>query len=268
MEHAVGVLRDAAVGRTIGRVRLLHPALRRRLSPARARTLRGARIESVQRRGKHQLIWLDDHRVLHVHFRMTGDWLVDRTSDPLPAHARAAIELTDGTRIVLDDPRALATLDIHPALASPDLGLGPEPSDSSFTADWLRTRFARVRGAVKPALLDQRTVAGLGNIYAAEALWRARIDPRAPAASLRPAELRRLVLAVRAALERAASTRYGVSKSPRFHVYDREGKLCRRCRTPIVRIRQSGRSSYFCPRCQRAPARSRRFNRVPRSAPL
>src|SRR5438105_3305477 len=128
VESAVRRLRAAAAGRTILAVELLHPALRRRLSPARLRSLAGARVQSVDRRGKHQLFMLEDGRVLHAHFRMTGDWTIGSTDDALPRFGRAAITFTDGSRVVLDDPRALSTLDLHPANAPPDLGLGPEPS--------------------------------------------------------------------------------------------------------------------------------------------
>jgi hypothetical protein len=96
--------------------------------------LRGARIRDVERRGKHQLFHLDDGRALHAHFRMTGDWLMDRADDELPRFARATIDFTDGSRVVLEDPRALSTLDLHSADAPPELGLGPEPTDPSLTA--------------------------------------------------------------------------------------------------------------------------------------
>jgi formamidopyrimidine-DNA glycosylase len=102
-------------------------------------------------------------------------------------------------------------------------------------------------------LLDQRVLAGVGNIYAAEALWEARIDPRALAASLGLRELTRLLVAVRAVLERASGSRYyGEDReSSRFRVYDREGAPCPRCASPVARMTQSGRSTYYCPRCQR-----------------
>jgi len=137
VESAVRRLRIAAAGKTIARVSLLHPALKRKLSPARARSLRGARVGNVERRGKHQLFLLDDGRALHAHFRMTGDWLMDRTDDELPRFARATIDFTDGSRVVLEDPRALSTLVLHAAGAPPELGLGPEPSDPMLTPAFL-----------------------------------------------------------------------------------------------------------------------------------
>jgi len=251
VESAVRRLRRALVGRTIVDVKLLHAALRRRLSPGRARSLRGAAIASVERRGKHQLVQLGDGRVLHAHFRMTGDWTIDRATDALPRFARATISLDDGTRVVLDDPRALSTLDLHPANAAPALGLGPEPSDPALTAASLKEGLAKRRGPIKPVLLDQRVIAGLGNIYAAESLWHARIAPTTPASSLSQKQVAALLRAIRAVIAKATGARYTDSSVSRLAVYDRAGKHCRRCGTPIERIVQAGRSTYFCPGCQR-----------------
>ena len=103
VESAVARLRQATVGKTIVAARVLHPALQRRLSQRKAGTLRGARVVSVTRRGKHQLLALDDGRTVHAHFRMTGDWTIDHVDDPLPRFARASLSFDDGTRVVLDD---------------------------------------------------------------------------------------------------------------------------------------------------------------------
>jgi formamidopyrimidine-DNA glycosylase len=250
VESAVRRLRRALVGRKIVEVRVLHPALRRRLSTARARSLRGATIESVERRGKHQLVHLEDGRIVHAHFRMTGNWTVDTVTDGLPRFARATVSLDDGTRVVLDDPRALSTLDVHLANAAPALGLGPEPSDSSLTASSLHAVLAKRRGPIKPVLLDQRVIAGLGNIYAAESLWHARIAPTTLASSLSMKQLGVLLRAIRSVIARATGARYTDSSVSRLAVYDREGKRCRRCGSTIVRVVQAGRSTYFCPGCQ------------------
>ncbi len=251
VERAVRLLRRAVRGRVIRRVMVQHASLRRRLSPAAARTLEGARIADVERRGKHQLLRFADGRVLHAHFRMTGDWSVVPAAAPLPRFARAEFTLDDGRRLVLEDPRALATLDLHPADSPPQLALGLEPSDPGLDAGYLWTSFRTRRGPVKSALLDQRVIAGLGNIYAAEALWRAGINPRTRASSLSRMRLDRLIRAVRAVLRRATGARYRIAGSARLDVYDREGRACRRCGTPIRRIVQAGRSTYYCPTCQR-----------------
>ena len=250
VESAARRARAASVGKTIRRVEVLHPALRRRISPARLRSLRNARVQAVERRGKHQLFMLDDGRVLHAHFRMTGDWTIDRSSDELPRFARATITFTDDSRVVLDDPRALSTLDLHPANAPPQLGLGPEPNDAALTADVLQAMLAKKRGPIKPALLDQRVIAGLGNVYAAESLWRARISPTARASSLTTKQVSSLLAAIRRVIDRASGARYTDDSVSRLDVYDRAAKPCRRCHTPIERIVQAGRSTYFCPKCQ------------------
>src|SRR6478735_4919815 len=113
VEAAMNVLRRRAKGRTIARLQLLHPAFQRRLTPARLRSLRGARVERVERRGKHQLLHLDDGRILHAHFRMNGDWEFGKTDEELPRFARAVIDFTDGTRIIFVDSRALGTIELH-----------------------------------------------------------------------------------------------------------------------------------------------------------
>jgi formamidopyrimidine-DNA glycosylase len=231
-------------------VQLLHPAFRRRVSPRVSRSLNGARISRVERRGKHQLLHLDDGRVLHVHFRMNGDWERTIVDAPLPKFARAVLDFTDGSRLVLVDSRALATIDVHPAGADLALGLGPDAADPGWTAAQLGDALATRRGPIKPALLDQKLVAGLGNIYAAESLWRARIDPRLPARDLEAVRVKKLRAAIAAVIERATGSRYTSDDRVKLDVYDREGKPCRRCRTPIERIVQAGRSTYYCPRCQ------------------
>ena len=232
------------------RMRVLHPALRRRLKPTQLRALAGAQIARVERRGKHQLLHLDDGRILHAHFRMNGDWMLAETGAELPRFARAVLDFDDGSALVFVDSRALGTIDVHPAGAELDLGLGPDAADPEWTADQLAAALAPRRGPIKPALLDQRLVAGLGNIYAAESLWRARISPAAPCNTLTRAQVVALRKAIEAVIVRATGSRYTDDDTVTLDVYDREGKPCRRCRTPIERIVQAGRSSYYCPHCQ------------------
>jgi formamidopyrimidine-DNA glycosylase len=253
VESAARVARSEALGRTIERVVILHPALERRISAETLRALAGARIEHIARRGKHQLLETADGRTIHVHFRMAGDWSVGPTSEALPRYARAAIELSGDRRLVLVDPRALSTLTIHAPGDSPLPELGPEPADPSLTADTLLESLVRRRGPIKPVLLDQRVIAGVGNIYASEALWKARIDPRVEAHRLGRIRLARLLESVREVLGPAARLpgRYRQARgSRRLAVYDREGKPCRRCGRAISRIIQAGRSTYFCRGCQ------------------
>lgn len=251
VEHAARVLRAAIVGRRIARVRVLHPALRRTLTPSAQRRLTGRVVRDVVRRGKHQVLHLDDGSALVAHFRMTGDWVVGRAADARERYARAELELDDGARVTLSDSRALGTLTLAADPADVLPSLGPEPDDPSLTPASLAAALGRRRGAIKPALLDQRVIAGVGNIYAAEALWRARIDPRTPARSLGPSRLTRLIGAIRAVLRRAPAGRYQTDVAvSRWNVYDREGLTCRRCGGTVKRIVQAQRSTYFCAKCQ------------------
>lgn len=253
VEAASRILRRATVGKTIVSLRLLHATLRARTPPRTLRSLADHRIERVERRGKHQLMILDDDRIVHAHFRMAGDWHVGPASEPLHKFARAALTLSNGTRVSLIDPRALSTVRIVAAgeLAIPSLG--PDPSDPAFDGAFLKRMLSTRRGPIKPALLDQRIAAGVGNIYSAEALWIARIDPRAPSSSLGAVRLQRLADSIRQALDDGAAnaTRYADSDPDRFSVYGRDGEPCERCGARIRRISQAGRSTYYCPRCQR-----------------
>ena len=254
VETATRVLRAAALGRVIERAETLHASARRVLPDADAARVVGRRIVDVRRLGKHQTLMLDDGSVLHAHFRMTGDWHVGPTSDVPPRHARVVLELDDGMRVSLVDPRALGGVSWYAAGQAPVPQLGPDALDASFDAASLRAALRTRRAAIKPALLDQRVVAGVGNIYAAEALWRAQIDPRVAAASLGPVRAARLVDAIRAVLRDALGTpgRYQDGEAlDRLAVYGREGEPCLRCGAPVRRIVQAGRSTYFCAGCQR-----------------
>lgn len=253
VERAATIARAVAAGRTITSVLVRHRSQRRGLPAKDARSMVGDRIVAVERRGKSQRFRLASGRELQVHFRMTGDWLVPGAG-PLPRSVRAVLSFDDGGRLALDDPRALSVLSLC-AIPNEDDGLGPDALDPALTAARLRTALASRRIPIKVALLDQSVIAGIGNIYASEALWRSRIDPRIPANRLETPRLASLLRAVRttlrAALERQSRYYGGDADSGRFSVYDREGEPCRRCRSRIKRITQSARSTYYCPTCQR-----------------
>ena len=261
VEYAARELARATSGVRIIRAKVLHPYVGRHLRKASLRRLAGRSIIRVERRGKHQLAVLDDGSVLHVHFRMTGDWEVSSTTSALPRFARFVLDLDDGSRIILADPRALSTVELLEPGASLATVLGPDAVSDQFDATHLYAALARRRIAIKPALLDQSVVAGVGNIYAAEALWLARIDPRARASQLSARDVGRLVRAIRRVLSRGrdGSGRYATAGAARLNVYDREGKRCSRCGAAIARITQAARSTYWCPGCQVSPAlRARR----------
>jgi formamidopyrimidine-DNA glycosylase len=255
VEEAMQRLRAAVEGKTIKSAKTLHPAFARQLPDSAARQLRQQRITGVERKGKHQLIHLASGATLHAHFRMNGDWLVSKSGDTPDRFARAVIELTDGTRIELSDRRALAALSLHPKGENPLPLLGIEANDPQLDAKYLKQAFKGRKGPVKPALMDQKVIAGLGNIYAAEALWRAKISPRAVSSSLSMQRLERLADSIHSVLEeenRAPGRYTDTENRDRFQAYDREGELCSRCANKIKRISQAGRSTYFCPHCQRS----------------
>lgn len=265
VERAATMLRAAAVGHRILDVRALHPAIARTLTPHATRALRDRTIERVERRAKHQLLYLDDGSVLEVHFKMTGDWAIGLEGDADRPLERARITLDNGTRVSLIDGRAFAVMRLHAPGTFALTGLGPEPNDPAFNAESLHETLARKKTqSIKLALLDQRTVAGLGNIYAAEALWEAKISPTIRAASVSLARCEPLVVAIRLVLERAPAERYydrdgrsltgdtalsGMSDDA-WRVYDREGEPCLRCGSAIRRIVQGARSTFYCPKCQ------------------
>jgi formamidopyrimidine-DNA glycosylase len=266
VERAVRMLREALLGRTLTAVAIRHPSARRHLPEAAARSLVGHRVERVERRAKYQLLTLDDGRVVSVHFKMTGDWAIGPAALPPPALERVGFVTDDGTRIALVDGRAFAVVRLHAAGDAVLPPLGPEPFEAGWTPAYLHAALARRPGPIKPVLLDQRVVAGLGNIYAAEALWEARIHPVARASRLSPARVERLVAAARLVLERAPARRYygqratpdgyayalGDGEAERWCVYDRAGEPCDRCGATIRSRPQGGRTTYYCGGCQRA----------------
>lgn len=254
-------------GRTVARVRISKPDIILNMSArAFSRALRGRRIESVQRRGKYLLVELDDGRLLQVQLRMTGRFAIGRKAarDAGFDHIAARFQLDDSRTLYYDDVRRLGGFQLLEARewAAVEAELGPEPLEPSFTAARLRERLGGRRAPIKNVLLDQRRLAGVGNIYASEALHRARIDPKRPAGELDRDEVGRLHRAIRRVLRgaiakagttfrdyRAVNGRSG-SFQTSLRVYGKEGEPCERCRTPIERIVQAGRSTFFCPACQ------------------
>src|SRR6266550_1879635 len=242
-------LEPALVGRRFERVSIDDPRLVRPYEPAEvAAELEGERVAAVERRGKYLVVRFESGRVLLIHLRMTGSLLsAPKGSLPDDPHRRAVVKLDDGSDVAYRAAR-----------------VGDEPLDALFTAARLGERLAGRRTSLKAALLDQRTLAGMGNIYVDEALWRARLNPLRPAAQLDRNELRRLHRGIRAALEhglaRQGSTLRdyrlpdgsGGSMQDEFRVYGRRDEPCDRCGTLIARTQVAGRTTWFCPTCQPA----------------
>ena len=227
-----------------------------------AAELTGERVDHVDRRGKYLIVRFVSGRALLIHLRMTGSLLrAPRGS----SHVRAILTLDDGTEVGYRDVRRFGTwLLLEPGELEPylDERLGEEPLVAAFTVKGLGERLGGRKAPLKAALLDQRTLAGLGNIYVDEALWYARLHPLRPAGSLESAELRALHRAIRKALElgiaRQGSTLSDYrlpdgssgSMQREFKAYGRTDEPCDRCGTQLVKTRVGGRGTWFCPRCQ------------------
>jgi formamidopyrimidine-DNA glycosylase len=253
-------------GRRLAWVRIDDPRLTRPHDPGEvASRLQGERVATVDRRGKYLVFRFEGGRSLLIHLRMTGTFLHGDGNLPVDSHRRAVISLDNGSDVGYQDVRRFGTwLLLEPGELAPYLEtrLGEEPLGPFFTPGALSRRLQGRRAPIKAAILDQRTVAGMGNIYADEALWRARIDPRRPAGTLTAVEVDRLHRAVRDALAAGIEHQGATLRDYRtpsgelggmqleFQVYGREGEPCLRCGTPIAKTRTGGRGTSFCPGCQ------------------
>ena len=254
-------------GRRLEHVDVRDARLTRPLDPeAVAAELVGERIARLERRGKYLIVVFASGRVLLIHLRMTGSLRHSRDGDDEDPYVRAVVRLDDGSDVAYRDVRRFGTwLLLEPDQVAPylDARVGEEPLADGFTPRSLARKLAGRKAPVKAAILDQRTVAGVGNIYADEALWRAGIHPLKPAGALTQAQVRALHRSVREALE-AGIARQGATlrdyRQPggepgamqnEFRVYGRDGEPCERCGTPIEKIRVAGRGTWYCPRCQR-----------------
>lgn len=268
-------------GLEISSVEVRRPDLRFPLPESFAERLTGRRIRHLSRRAKY-LIWhLSSDLVLVSHLGMSGSFRIrvgaDIQASPKdPAHDHLVFQFRGGRSLVYNDPRRFGFMDLLPAASWADhvwfSGLGPEPTGNELSAEYLAPLLTRRRSPIKAVLLDQRTIAGLGNIYVSEALWRARISPRRTAATLVGSDghpgvrVTRLVDAVRKVIADAIAAGgssigdYTLADGSlgrfqhQFSVYDRAGAPCPRspqCHGTVRRIVQSGRSTYYCPVCQR-----------------
>jgi len=265
VETVVRGLRASLVGRAIVEVEVRWA---RSVVPpdptAFARRIRGQTITGVSRRGKWLVFALSGAETLLVHLRMTGQLVLEPEGCPEGRYARVLFRLDDGRRLRFSDMRKFGRLRLVSDPAEVLGDLGPEPLADDFTAARLSQMLARRRGRIKPLLLNQRFLAGLGNIYTDEALWRARIHPLRGADTLSAAEVQRMHAAIQSVLRaaiagggttlpdeayRRADGRSG-EFAGRLAVYGRAGKPCPRCGEPVERIKVSQRGTHFCPVCQ------------------
>ena len=276
VETVMRGMRAHLQGHTIIRAEMRRADLRWAMPAGLVARLRGARVENFRRRGKYILMRLDGGDTMMLHLGMSGRVILSRLDPEVPVlvtpHEHLVIESEQGCRFGLVDPRRFGSVDLLPTAGEEShrllAGMGPEPLDPEFDAAGLAASLRGRRTSLKAALLDQRIVAGLGNIYVCEALFRARLSPRREAGTIGPARAARLAASIKAVLAEAiaaggSSLRDYVQPDGElgyfqhaWKVYGHAGEPCPECPgTPacpgIQRIAQGGRSSFFCPRLQR-----------------
>ncbi len=265
VETTVRGLASVLDGARLARVETRRADLRRPFPADLVQVMTGAVVIGLGRRAKYGLIHLDRGRTMIFHLGMSGRWRIEPES--LGTHDHLVIETDSGARLALCDPRRFGSVDLvetarigsWPAFAA----LGPEPLGEGLSPSGLEAALAGRKAAVKLMLLDQRIVAGLGNIYVCEALFRAGIDPRKAAGMVSSAALARLATEIKAviaeAIEAGGSSLRDYARpdgelgyfSKHFDVYDREGQSCSRCGAAVKRFAQGGRSTWYCPKCQK-----------------
>jgi formamidopyrimidine-DNA glycosylase len=257
-------------GRSIRSAELLRPRLAPESKPDRfAKQLTDSKINFVHRRGKHILFDLDNARTLITHLRMSGKFmLLDGHCDD-PKFTHAVFHFYDGDRLVFQDQRHFGLMKIVDTNALSEAKeikkLAPEPLGDEFTIEYLRSALKSSRRSIKEVLLDQTKVCGLGNIYASEAMFLSAVNPRKASHKITKPKTAALLANIRLVLSEAVElgaslpiitadiggSIYGNGSDWEWRVYDRENEPCAACRSPIVRIVQGGRSTYFCRKCQR-----------------
>ena len=260
-------LERLVVGKTIGQVRVRYAKMIGTGVDSFVHDLPSQTIERIGRRGKYLLFYLTGG-VLVSHLRMEGKYLFYPDAVPERTHAHVFFEMTDGGTLVYEDVRKFGTMEL---LRKDQLEayfaarkLGPEPTEADFLLPPFAAALSRSKKPIKPYLLEQTLVVGLGNIYVDEALWRARIHPARPAASLKPAEVKRLREQIIEVLQLGIEKRGSTIRTYRnalgedgtmqdfLQVYGKTGQPCARCGSPIEKIKLGGRGTHLCPHCQKA----------------
>ena len=259
-------LERLVVGKTIGQVRVRYAKMIGTGVDRFVHDLPGQTIEMIGRRGKYLLFYLTGG-VMVSHLRMEGKYLFYADAVPERKHAHVFFQMTDGGTLVYEDVRKFGTMEL---LRKNQLEayfaarkLGPEPTDSDFLLAPFAAALGRSKKPIKPYLLEQTLVVGLGNIYVDEALWRARIHPARPADSLKPAEVKRLREQIIEVLQLGIEKRGSTIRTYRnalgedgtmqdfLQVYGKTGQPCARCGSPIEKIKLGGRGTHLCPHCQK-----------------
>lgn len=261
-------LEGSIIGRHIDEVVIRRDKIRIPIPADFAERVQGAQVKAVERRAKYLLIHLDNGYCMLVHLGMSGRMMVFSQPPKTPEkHDHVYWLLNDGQAMVFNDARRFglvtggdgAAIHSHVLLAS----MGPEPLGDVFTPNYLYSQLQRRKQAIKPVLMDQKLVVGVGNIYASEALYRTGIHPERPANELKRKQVQSLHAAVCAVLRDAIASGGSTLRDyvnsagasgyfqHRFDVYDREGEPCRACSTPITRMTQAGRSTFWCESCQK-----------------
>jgi formamidopyrimidine-DNA glycosylase len=265
VEHIVRALSPIIVGRRILAAELKLKRIAPNLSrPAFDRQLRNSKITAVGRRGKYILFQLESGHVLATHLRMTGKFVSLTSDESLPPYAHVIFYLDDERRLVFCDMRQFGRMRIFTKPPKELESLAPEPLSDDFTEEYFLETLSRSRRPLKQLLLDQTRVLGLGNIYAVEALFLAGVNPMKASNRLSKPRGRKLYRAIRDVLREAIDAgstlridladgngSYFGTTERFWRVYEREGERCVRCGSKIRRVVQGGRSTYYCPRCQK-----------------
>lgn len=253
-------------GSTIKSVDVLYPKMVNLPPKDFENALKGKKIDRIDRRGKYLLIRLSDHLTIVSHLRMEGKYDVEPDGAPLDKHTHVVFHLTDGRELRYNDTRKFGRMNLVDTGTEMSVAglktIGPEPTEQALTLDYITAIFKKSRKVIKPFLLDQSNIAGLGNIYADEVLWLSKINPKQPVNSLKPAQIKRLrkniITEIQMAIDghgttvHSYSTAYGEAGNFQNHlnVYGKQGEPCPRCGTKIVKIKLAQRGTHYCPKCQ------------------
>jgi formamidopyrimidine-DNA glycosylase len=261
-------LERVLIGQTIRQIKIRETRLRQPVQASKLKKwVAGRRVEALRRRAKYLLCELENRAHLVIHLGMSGRLLYCEKKIPLQKHDHIQFILNNGRELRFYDPRRFGLIDAVPPGKMQDYihfqNLGLEPLSPEFTADYLAGRAKKLFRPIKNFLMDAAVVVGVGNIYASESLFRAGVNPKKPSGKLRQFEWEKLARAVRETLELAIATG-GTTLNDFYNsdgemgyfqqhlmVYDRAGEPCQLCKSKIKRIVQAGRSSYYCPRCQK-----------------